>query len=111
MIEEQAARDGCGCKAVPYDRENRDEEGRLISISLGTDINYCPLHAKAQEMYEALKLAIVNVEEGWARSAGEDELTEPADCIQCGIELHGEDERHKCVIGEWQALLEEIDNG
>ena len=94
MIEEQAARNGCGCKAFPYERERRDEEGRLIAIKGGVDIHYCPLHAKAGEMREVLEGLLEelhNVLFSGGRMVGKAYLFD------------------KCVAA--QALLKETDNG
>ncbi len=76
--------------AVVYDvdRELNASTARLI--------------AAAPEMYEALKRAISQVEDDWHEVDNE----EIPYCGICDVYL---DERHTCFIGEWQAILAQID--
>ena len=95
----------CGCRyreAGPPDWGMKAYDG----------IEFCPLHAKAQELAEALKQAIAEMNDEWYVAGGEDNITEPGGCSQCDAVFYGgDDERHGCIIGEWQALIADIDSG
>ncbi len=100
MTEENHARsDGCGCMAVPWNTENYDEEGYLIGKDGGMKLAYCPLHAHAPELYEALKETVKEIEGEYAGTEW---------CSRCGGRK-GQHVPDGCNIGEWQALLRDIE--
>ncbi len=99
----------CGCaEGLPYtaDTETVDD----VPIQIPNRIRFCPLHAKAGELVEALKAMEepIVIEFRLALCSGSPPSHHANSCIYCN-----QDDSHAldCPWRKAQALLEEIDNG
>lgn len=93
------------CACEPTDSYTADTEivGKA-PIQIPNRIRFCPVHAKAQEMYKMLVEAISELSDASAVSV--DEFGDTYCCGTCGIY---DDEPHTCFIGKCEALIAEID--